>query len=108
MAPPILNVSVPHGIPRTRGVVLTASKATTLITTSRPRVITAIEKMGSPIIGRMVKRSMTRPTTPVAAAARISAINQWNHQGPPIHRPGTSQSMKMIDNSQVPARAKAP
>ena len=86
----------------------TASNETVRRMTSRARVIMAIEKSGSPIIGRMARRSMTMPRPAVTATATSRAMNQWTHVGPPRNRPGMSQSMNTMDMNQVPVRARAP
>ena len=51
----------PTGSPSYAVVDATASVPTVRSTASRPSVMTAIENSGSPIIGRMTSRSMTRP-----------------------------------------------
>ena len=44
-------------------------------TASNPSVMTAIENSGSPIIRRMISRSMTSPSRTESANATISALN---------------------------------
>ena len=68
----------------------------------------AIENSGSPIIGRIVSRSINMPAAAVIATATASATNQCSHVGPGRKRPGISQSMKTIDRNHVPIRARAP
>ena len=54
---------------------MTASAPIVRSTASRPSVITAIENNGSPIIGRMIGRSMTRPKAAARAMATTSVEN---------------------------------
>ncbi len=70
-----------------------ASMPSVRSTASSPSVITAIENSGSPIIGRMISRSMTNPSSAASAIATISALNQTTYSLPPSQRPGISQSM---------------
>ena len=55
--------------------IVTASVPMVRSTASRPSVITAIENSGSPIIGRMISRSMTRPRSTARAMATTSDEN---------------------------------
>ena len=60
---------------RVRLLIVTASAPMGRSTASRPSVITAIENSGSPIIGRMIDRSMMRPKTAARAMATTSVEN---------------------------------
>ncbi len=60
-----------------------------------------------PMIGEPLF-SMAMPRLAVTAIATSRAMNQWNHVGPPMNRPGMSQSMNTMDMNQVPVRARAP
>ncbi len=55
---------------------MTASAPMVLNTDSRPRVITAMENNGSPIIGRMIDRSMASPKAAARAIATTNVENQ--------------------------------
>ena len=60
---------------RLRLLIVTASVPIVRSTASSPSVITAIENSGSPIIGRMINRSITRPRTTARAMATTSDEN---------------------------------
>ena len=82
-APPILKPVAAHGMPRPRLLMLTASVPTVRSTASRPSVITAIENSGSPIIGRMMSRSMTRPRSTASSRPVTTAENHTTYVLPP-------------------------
>ena len=98
----------PQGMARLRVLMLTASKPIVRSTASRPSVITAIEKSGSPIILRITLRSSTSPSRAVSSAARITAENHVTYWLSPSHRPGISQSMRSSDANHAPISAMAP
>ena len=82
-APPSVNESVPHGAPTDRNWIFTASVANTRRMISRPSVMTATENSGSPIIGRIVRRSMTRPSSAATPRATNTLSTQCSQLGPP-------------------------
>ncbi len=55
---------------------------------SRPMVIMTMAKSGSPIMGRMVIRSITNPKAPVARTAVSAESAHCRVTGPPMNRPG--------------------
>ena len=62
-----------------RSSISTASLLKTRNMISRPSVITATEKSGSPIMGRIASRSTTSPTTAANASATITLKDQCTH-----------------------------
>ena len=85
-----------------------ASTPSVRSTASSPSVITAIENSGSPIIGRMINRSITSPSSMAKISATISALNHTTYWLSPSQRPGTRQSMSTRLSTYVPTRAIAP
>ena len=100
-ASPTVNPSNFQGTPIGRSSISTASLLKTRNMISRPSVITATEKSGSPIMGRIANRSTTSPTTAANARATMTLNDQCTHGGPPR----LSRGLEMLVKGMWPARS---
>ncbi len=70
--------------------------------------MTAIENSGSPIIGRMINRSITNPRMIASTIPTTSAENHTTYWLPPSQRPGIRQSTSTIEQNHAVTRAIEP